>query len=379
MSDPGSAAQELIAAVAAYRLAGSTLRLPDGPLPESEWAALFAAAHRQRLLGLLAAAVADGAMEVTASQFEELAVAHGVAMVRALDIESAAIETIDRLEAAGIGVRALKGLATAHLDMHDPSFRLFADVDLLPAPGRFGDALRVLGDAGMTRSLPERRPGFDERFLKEETLYGPNRVEIDLHRVLVLGAYGLSLDPHDLWDSGEAFELGGRRVLALSPERRLLHACYGSLLGDRSPRLMTLRDAAQLAARDDLDGDALVAMARRARSEVVVARALRLAGDTLGAGPGWPLWEWAGAYRERPWDRFLLRAYESHGGSNTTTLLSGVLGLRGVADRAAYLIGMTFPSRTYVSARRAMGRPSEWRHGLRELVRAHAGRRGATG
>lgn len=357
-------------ALAAYGLPGGRLVLPEGPLDEQAFAGLFHGAVRQRLLGLLAAALADDALAVTPWQYEQVAHAHAVAMDRALDIEEAALHAIAILEAAGVQVRVLKGVATARLDFTDPARREFTDVDLLVEPGRFDDAVRALTLAGMPRDLPQRRPGFDQRFGKEATLYGRHQVEIDLHRMLALGVFGLALDPRWLWDGGDGFDLGDRRLRALSPEARLVHACYASMLADHSPRLVALRDAAQLAGRAGIDGERVVALARRGGGACVVALALRRAGETLGVGPEWSLWEWAMEYRTGRWERACLRAYESQGGSNTATILSGVLGLHGVRSRLAYATALAFPSKAYVQARRRMGRPGEWRQGISDLVRS---------
>lgn len=362
-------------AVAAHGLPGTTLALPPGPLDGPAWAGLLRDAEHHRLVGLLAAAVAAAAPAVTPAQREQTAETHAVVMARVLDIEAAALGAVAVLDGAGVGVRVLKGLATAHLDMPDPAQREFGDVDLLVEPGSFRRAVDVLAAHGLARDLPERRAGFDERFGKEATLYAHRGVEVDLHRTLALGAFGLAMPAARLWPRSERFEVGGRELHALAPEARLLHACYSALLGDAVPRLRALRDVAQLAGRSDLDAGEVVSLAAAGRGTAVVAGGVKLAGETLGAGPGWDLWDWACSTTASRWERAALRAYESHGGTNTATLLSGWLALPPRAG-LSYLRGLAFPDRAYVLARRQAGRPGEWASGWRELLRpAWPGRR----
>lgn len=361
-------ATPLLRAVAAHGIPDTVLSPPAGPLPDDEWAALLDRAGRLRVVGLLAAAVADGAMDVTTAQFDQLARVHAATMERILEVEAAAVRTVALLEDAGVAVRVLKGLAAAHLDLPDPSQREFGDVDLLVPPGAFAQAADVLAAAGLRRDLPERRAGFDARFGKDATLTGPDGIEIDLHRTLALGAFGTALAPDSLWDDGEGFRIGPLPVVALAPATRLLHASYSAVLGDKVPRLAALRDVAQLAMRSDVPPDVVVRLAEAARGGAVVAHAVRLAGATLGTGPSWALWEWAGARPETGWERAALACYESQGGSNTSTLLGGTFGLRTTAGRLAYVSALLLPDRRYVQARRDAGRPAERARAVRELL-----------
>lgn len=112
----------------------------------------------------------------------------------------------------------------------------------------------------------------------------------------------------------------------------------------------------------------MVGLAEQVRGGAVVAHAVRLAGEVLGAGPAWALWDWAASRSESTWERAALASYESQGGTNTSTLLGGVLGLRSTGARMSYLAALVFPDRRYVRARRLAGRPAEHARGLRELV-----------
>jgi hypothetical protein len=355
----------LVARVAAHGLDGRTVA-GDG-LPDDAFGDLLAACTRERIVGLLVAAVEDGALPVSEGQLAALAAQHGTLMVRAVQIEAAALDAIGRLADAGIEVRVLKGLATAHLDHPEPSWRTFVDADLLLPPACFAEGVALLAGAYRGRDLVERRPGFEARFGKDVTVYGPG-VELDLHRTLALGAFGLAIDLDDLWSATERFELGGRQVTALDPVRRLLHACLGAVLGDPQPRVSTLRDVLSLLARPGFDADEVEAAAARWRCRAPVAAAIRTAVDTIGVTPATPLVAWARGCRPARWERMVLRTYPAMGGSNAACILSGAAAL-GPVDAAAYLRAVVAPGRAYREARRSSHRPGELRTGAREIAR----------
>ena len=100
----------------------------------------------------------------------------------------------EALEKAGIAHRVLKGHAWAHTVYPDPSWRAFGDVDLLVGTDDSDRAVEVLESTGVRRTLPEVRPGFDRRFGKDATLLSASGREVDLHRLLVAGPYGLWVD-----------------------------------------------------------------------------------------------------------------------------------------------------------------------------------------
>lgn len=359
---------EVLRGLAAWRLVGCRAPLPSRPLSAADWDDLLTAVDAARMRGLLAAAVASGDLPATPEQTEIAETAHRQAMTGVLDRELLALSAEHDLAAAGIEVRLLKGLATAHLDELEPSLRCFYDVDLLVPRDRLPDAVNALERAGFRRDLPERRPGFDRRFAKEATMSGADAVEVDLHRTLVPGVFGLSIVLDELWDGSSPVVLADRTLLALDADRRLLNACYAAVLGDPEPRLVQLRDTALLLNSGATDLDRALGLARSWRGEAVVAAALRIAAELFEA-EGWPLLDWARRFSPTFWSRRALSAYESQGGSNTRVLLSGALAPLGALDRAAYLRALLLPARDYVTARHRAGRPSEWRTGLRELLR----------
>lgn len=355
--------------LAARGLPGVDLPLPARVLGQRTWDELLDEVDRQRLWGLLGSAVSSGALPASEKQAEQAEGRHRQSMRTALELEAMAVRTSEQFSAAGIPLRLLKGLAVAHLDEVDPALRCFNDVDILVRGEDLGDAVRVLGEAGYQRDLPERRQGYDRRFGKEVTLKGSRGRELDLHRTLALGGLGFAIPADDLWQQEETFTVGGRRLPALDADLRLLHACYAAILGDPTPRLVVLRDIALMLNGEKVDLDRVVGIALRWHGEAVVAAAVRAVADTFGVRD-WPLLDWASALEPTTRSWRLLRCYRSMGGSNTRELLSGLLAPIPMASRAAYLYALVLPAKNYSTARRRTGRASEHRVGLRELLRS---------
>ena len=362
-----SIARRLAAAIAGHDLPGSVAVLPPDPLDEAGWKELRAVVLSERLWGPVGAAVGSGRLPTTTEQADAAADDHRSGMARVLEVEATAVAVASRLGDEGIDYRLLKGLATAHLDHADPSMRGFGDADILIRGEQLAAAEQKCRSMGFDRELPERRAGFDARFGKDVTLVAS--LELDLHRTLALGAFGLAVDPADLWAAPEHLTLAGRTLHAMDRPRRLAHAFYAAALGDLRPRLGTLRDIAVMLLNKGGSAAAgeAVELCSRWRGEAVAAEALRLTGSELQL-PDLPLYGWARSHESDRWSRAMLRSYPLHGGSNTSTLLSGALAPMRPKDRAAYLAALILPSRSYRAARVRLSRSPEWRTGLKELL-----------
>ena len=229
--------------------------------------------------------------------------------------------------------------------------RVFGDVDLL-VPGRhFTRAATVLADAlPGVRAMPELRPGFDDRFGKEVMLRVRGALEVDLHRTFVDGALGLTVDLDDLFAPPYRFPLGKYEMEALPMPQRLLHACYAAALGDWPPRLVSLRDVAEIVLRERPHLVDVLLMAKRWRCEVVVARAITTTWSELRIEPRPPIVEWAERYAPSRGERLLLAAHEGPARAFTRHAAAVVV-IPGVRDRAAYLHAIAFPQRSYLRAR----------------------------
>ncbi|MDQ3972762.1 MAG: nucleotidyltransferase family protein [Actinomycetota bacterium] len=338
-----------IVALASFGLRGAAGTLPTGPLDDAAWRKLLAKVRAHRLAGHLADALAEGALAATETQVDEAVELHVDAMARVVILERVLLEATEILERTGVRHRVLKGSALAHTAYPNPSLRVYTDVDLLAASEDFDTAVAALGAAGYRRNWPQLRPGFDRRFGKAATLTGDSG-QIDLHRTFLMGPFGLTVDLPSLFETATAFEVGGRRLLALGPEERFLHACYNAALGDVPPRLVSLRDVAQMllhVAEVALDHRRVLDLARRWRGEAVVARAVTMAWDTFGLADVVPLSVWARRYEparaeQRALDSYLKRR------SYTAKALASLWVIPGVGAKTAYLRAVVLPDRAFL-------------------------------
>lgn len=330
----------------------------DEPLqPSTEvWSALRARMFAGNVPGALAAAVEVGAVvidEPTRHQFFEEMV---VRLVNDLRAESECVTVTKLLAEAGIQSVVLKGLAVAHLDYPDPSQRSTTDVDLLVRAVDIERATELLTDAGFRRDLPERRRGFDRRFAKDVTLYGPRRVEIDLHRTLLRGPFGAAIDLDELWASQEPLLVEGLPDRqALDRPSRLLHAAYTVAVADARPSLANMCDVALLASDPQMDWDTVRGRTARWRADAIVTDAVAAAAAATGLQVGVPPM----GRSERTSQRWR-RLYASGGGSLVAATMGTACAL-GPGAAVRYLGDLVLPDRAYVRARRRAGRRSEVR------------------
>lgn len=360
------------AAVAAHGLPRALHDPPLEPLGDSAWASLALCAGHERVTGLLARAIADGALPATAHQAEEAERAHRASMAAAVALERTLIRTVNRFTEAGIDHRVLKGPAAAHLDYPDPSLRSFGDIDLLVRSEQFDAAVGLLVRAGHRRRFPEPRPGFDRRFGKGCCLIHPEGHQVDLHRTLAMGPFGLMVRLDDLWASSSTFRLAGHDLLALSPAERFLHACFHAALGDTVPRLVAVRDVAQMLLCQPLDVTRVRHLASAWKADAVVARAVGLAWDVLAIdrdGVG-PVASWALAQRPGHRDLRALAVYLDHGQTYAAKSFAALRAIGPRRDKAAFLYAMAFPRRRYLKERHE-ATLRRWRRGVTQVVRSN--------
>ncbi len=307
----------------------------SGPRRSMVVAELLPEVLRHKLIGVLAAMIEADEIEVD----DEAAVwqAHNDAMAACLMLEDVLLQAVDVLDAAGIEWRVLKGSALAHGLPADPSERSFGDNDLLVRGAQIEAAVEVLTAAGGRRLQPRVSPAFDRRFSKSITMGWLAGTELDLHRTLAPGPFGLTIDPDDLFTrlSGSAsFPLAGRELPTLDSTGHLLQAAIHVALGDIEPRLGNVRDIAWLLTGVDVDADVVVATASRWHCELPVALGIRAAAE-LGVRAH-PLVEWAEAFRPRSRDARSLSSYRRRPGRFRAQAMAAlrVLPWR---DRPAYL------------------------------------------
>jgi hypothetical protein len=337
-------------AVAAYGLVGSRRALPQAPLAAAVWPAFFERVAEERLAGLIALAVLDGAFPVTAEQAEEVATLQTETAVVALQLERLLLTVAERFAAVGVDVRVLKGPSVAHVDYPDPSLRCFGDLDLLVRGDEFATAVAALEAEGGHRAVPEMRRGFDQRFGKGAMLTMPGELEIDLHRTLVAGPLGMTIDLDDLFASPTEFRIGGVRMLGIGAEERFLHACIHAGLG-RPAGLYSLRDIAQMGLFGNLDLDRVRALAASWRARAVVARAVNLAWTTLDIADSVPVSAWAGRYHPEANEHRMIDAYIGGDRSYTRQALATVRVIPRRRDKVAYVRSLLYPQRSFLDSR----------------------------
>lgn len=360
----------------ARQIAGSGLtdRDEEIEIPEELWPAVAARLRVQKLTGLAAAMAERGTLRLSPAQVGDLLEHQHDAMLRALDLERRLLQILAAFEAPGIESVVLKGPAVAHTMYPDPAWRPFGDLDLLVRARDWRAACALLPELGYRRVYPEPRPGFTERFGHTALHSSEDGAGVDLHRTLIGGAFGLWMDPDELFEHVSSFDLGGRRVLRLDDSALFLHACVHASLGYRPPLLLPLRDVAQIAVGARLDHERLGEWGRRWRLGVVYEHALEAVSRILGVRLG--LAE-SHAYAAAPSgrrERRALEAYTTERRDRGAKALSSIRAIPGIRGKAAYVGALLFPSREFLASRpNGQGAPSYWKRWaipLRRLVRA---------
>jgi hypothetical protein len=288
-------------------------------------------------------------LPLTAEQHDDLEERALARAVTSLKLERALLETVEALRAVGVQPIVLKGQALSYTAYDDPTEREAGDVDLLVIDG-IGDAARALTSLGLTRVLPELRQGFDDRFGKEVMLVRSDGFEVDLHRTLVLGPAGFTVNTAALAAGAETFEIGGQPLRALSPEHALLHACLVAAYADDPPRLVTLRDIAQLLLVRGVDVDIVLSTAKAWTVVAALAAGVQRAWAELRLEMAHPLVEFASAYIPTPRERLIERSYHGPARSYTSQAASMFV-LPTMGDRFEYARALLFPSESYRQAR----------------------------
>lgn len=338
-----------LAAVAAYRLPSRT-SFPSAPMDDDSFAVLVASCVAHRLLGFLGQAVGADALPATDAQRELLEAELQAWAAHMVRVERLTLRVLEAFTAAGVRARVLKGVGLAHTVYEPADLRVFGDVDLLVAGDDLARAQQVLEEQfGGKRAQPELRPGFDARFGKEVLVHCAG-IEVDLHRVFVDGAFGLTILVDDLLAPPYRFPLAGYELTALPMPQRLLHAAYAAALGDWPPRLVALRDLAQIVVREQPNLADVLLMARAWQCEIVVATAVTSAWDDLALTVETPLLTWARNFEPDRRSRRMLAAHQGTG-RMFTCHLAALEVLDGWGDRLAYLRAIALPSPAYLRAR----------------------------
>lgn len=345
---------------------GFGVPVPVVALHDDTWASLLAFVRAERLEGPLAWAIDAGTWPATGVQTTEARDLHRRAMSLALLLEGELVELAAELDHHGVAMRVLKGPAVAHLDEVDPAMRSFGDVDLLVRGDDFATATAIVEGRGGRRRFAEPRPGFDRRFTKGASFTFERNVEIDLHRTLAPGPFGLTIDLDELFDRTEAFLVGDATLLALDGPSRFLHACIHAMLGRSTPRVSALRDVVHTAPSSDPELHVTLDRSRRWQLDPVVAAAVAAAAERLVWAVPEPLATWARRSRPTPRQRRWLEAYAGDRRSAAAQAIHGVAALRGPRRKVAYATAIALPAS---SDRRGLA--ARWSRGVRALRQPH--------
>lgn len=354
--------RDLASRIAAFGLDGSMEEPVD--VPDRMWAPLLSTLIRERLTGLATAGAEVGWLTLPSRHAkEQLREAQLNAMLWSLTLERRLAAVASALEEAGIEAVVLKGAVLAHMVYPDPSWRPFGDLDLLVRNRDWDRITALIGTLGMRRRLPEPRPGFDKRFGKAAVFIGTEGAEIDLHRTLTAGPFGLWIDTDELVDRSVTFEIGGVRLRRLDSTALLLHASIHASLGWRPPLLWTLRDVVQIARSDQVDWDDLLGLARRWKMQPVLSHSFRTARAALRVDLPVESGRFEAA-RPRRRDQRLVEAYTTDRRSRGGTALATIRALPGLRSKARYVWAMLVPSREFMAVRTGSPRPSYLRRWL---------------
>jgi hypothetical protein len=356
--EDGRAARLLRAAIGrSGPIAAAAASHPDAADPDAAGAGPWIAlAEEHRIVPLLyVAARADGA-----GAWADTAISERIRRLQ-LDVASAAVRiehgalvALGLLDAAGIRWALLKGVATAHLDHADPSWRQFGDVDLLVQPSDMDTARRVLGAAGWRQSyaLPDRH----ERFTHAFTFACDGVLELDVHQRIGHRALGRLVPTEALLRERVSFELAGRTVWALSDLDRTIHACIHSVSSrGEYRRLSSVADVLVLSYLHEDRAAEVIERADGWRVRSVVEAGVRDAWKAAQL----PLPDgWADAFRapavRRSW--LVDRAYLGERRRPLSEELAHLRHLPDNRDRATYLWGLVAPGAEYraVKGRRSV-------------------------
>jgi hypothetical protein len=338
-------------AVAGYRLSNVRRGLPLELLSGPEWASLLAGAERHRVTGLLLRAVAEGAVPTSAEQRAQARAVHRAGQLRVMALEAGLVEVLELLRGLGIDARVLKGSALAHLDYPDPALRSFVDLDILVRARDIDRTIASMGAVGFTRAVAEPHAGFDRRFEKAVPLVSPSGFELDVHRTLVLGPWGVRIDVDDLWADAQEFDVAGHTAHALAAPTRFVHACYHALLGDWPLRLGSLRDVAEMLPKVTPYTASIRRLAASWGAEAVVASAISDAERLLAIHGRTQLSEWAVSHRSTREEVSRLALHTHADKTFAAQAVSTLAALPRWRDRLAYARALACPDAAYTAGR----------------------------
>ena len=280
---------------------------PGPVVPDAvTWGQWVALARIERVLPLLHELVDTVPTDLLEEQREQIHYRQQEVLSHVVHLEHHLVDVAARCARHDLRVAVLKGAATAHLDYPDPSWREFADIDLLVDPADRERAITVLGTDGWSQryALP---PGHED-FTHAVTLQRGG-VELDLHQRIAHRSLGVRVSTAELLGRSIPYEVAGAELRALDAIDRLIHAViHMSTSRGRYRRLSSAADVLLMAEARVDDARDTLARAERWRLRPVVEHGLLDAYEAAML-PLHPAWADAMCRPIRTRDRFLDHAY----------------------------------------------------------------------
>jgi hypothetical protein len=245
-----------------------------GPVvPErASWTQWAAMARMERIVPLLYQLVDNVPSDLSDGQRDQINALQRAVLLHSVWLEHHLLIVAAMLAEHGIRSAVLKGVATAHLDYPDPSWREFADVDLLIHRADRIEATALLQREGWTQGYA--LPKGHEPYTHAVTLVR-DRMELDLHQRIGHRALGVLVPTSELLDHAVTFDIAGSDLLALDEIDRLIHSALHAV-ASRGPnrRLSSAADVLLAANRRPHIAGAVLARAERWRVRSLVERAV---------------------------------------------------------------------------------------------------------
>jgi hypothetical protein len=147
-----------------------------------------------------------------------------------------------------------------------------------------------------------------------------------------------------------------------------MHACYHAALGDWPPRLLSLRDIAQMLLITDQNESDLRALAVRWQAEAVLATAVSDAWYLLGIGTTTGISDWVHSYAPTRQDAARMAVYRHGRRTSTAQAVSTLSAISGLRDKAAFVRALVLPEAHYISGRHPSA-IARFRYGVAEARR----------
>jgi hypothetical protein len=320
-------------------------------VPADEWPGALDAITAHRVAGHAVRAVVEGSLLLTTEQREQLLDRHEQQLALDLRVEAMLLDCSEVLERVGVPTRLLKGPSVAHRFYADPALRSFGDGDVLVRGADMERAIAALSREGFVRRFGAPRRFFDRRYVKAVTLIRADGLELDLHRSIAEGPFGVLIDADEVFAAAtEHVSIGGRSLACLPSELALVHACVHAALGDVHPRPVALRDIVQML-HHGVREEAAIDYFERFQSGIVAQRAIHLVDRALGVELTGPLAGWARSFFPRQIDEARLRAYARAEKRYVAQAASTFWALPSLRQRVGFAAALAFPTREYIRGR----------------------------